>query len=94
MRPYGQAVASRASNELLGALGAAVRSLRVARGITQERLAEAAGLHTTYVSDVERGLRNIGVINLDHLAVALSVDLVALMREVEERRQGKPSAGS
>jgi transcriptional regulator with XRE-family HTH domain len=85
-------VAGRASNELLGALGAAVRSLRVVRGMTQEGLAERAGLHTTYVSDVERGLRNIGVINLDHLASALSVDLVALMREVEDRRRDTPGA--
>jgi transcriptional regulator with XRE-family HTH domain len=85
-------VAGRASNELLGALGAAVRSLRVAHGMTQEGLAESAGLHTTYVSDVERGLRNIGVINLDHLASALSVDLVALMREVQDRRHDTPGA--
>lgn len=67
-------------------MGAAVRSLRLARGLTQEDLAEGAGLHTTYVSDVERGLRNSGAINLDHLAPALSVDLVALMRELESRR--------
>ena len=60
--------------------------------MTQEGLAEGAGLHTTYVSDVERGLRNIGVINLDHLASALSVDLVALMGEVENRRGDRPGA--
>lgn len=83
-------MAERGSNELLRALGAAIRSLRLERGMTQEHLAEGAGLHTTYVSDVERGLRNIGVINLDHLAAALSVDLVALMREVEDRRRGTP----
>jgi transcriptional regulator with XRE-family HTH domain len=64
-------VAVRASNELLQALGAAVRGLRLERGLTQEALAEGAGLHTTYISDVERGLRNIGVINLDRLASAL-----------------------
>lgn len=79
-------MAVRASNELLHALGAAVRSLRLERGLTQEALAEGAGLHTTYISDVERGLRNIGVINLDCLASALSVDLPTLMAEAQLRR--------
>ncbi len=81
-------VASRESNELRRALGAAVRTVRLARGLTQERLAEGAGLHTTYVSDVERGRRNVGVVNLDRLATALSIDLPTLMYEVERRRRG------
>ena len=80
-------MANRGSNELLRALGAAIRTRRIARGLTQERLAEGSGLHTTYVSDVERGLRNIGLINLDRLASALSVDLGTLMGDVETRRR-------
>jgi len=64
-----------------------VRSLRIARGLTQERLAEGAGLHTTYVSDIERGRRNIGFINLSLLARALGVDLPTLMSEVEAERR-------
>jgi transcriptional regulator with XRE-family HTH domain len=87
-------VGERGSNELLRALGAAVRTVRLARGLTQERLAEGAGLHTTYVSDIERGRRNVGVINLDHIASALSVDLPTLMRETEARRVGQHSGGS
>jgi transcriptional regulator with XRE-family HTH domain len=58
--------------------------------MTQEGLAEGAGLHTTYVSDVERGRRNVGVINLDRLASALSVDLPTLMGEAQRRRSGRP----
>lgn len=87
-------MAGRASNELLRALGAAIRSLRLERGLTQEDLAEGAGLHTTNVSDVERGRRNIGVVNFDRLAAALSVDLATLMREVQEHRHGTPGAGA
>lgn len=77
------------SNDGLRAFGAAVRALRIARGLTQERLAEGAGLHTTYVSDVERGRRTIGFVNLDRLAVALAVGLPTLMREVDARRERK-----
>ena len=90
MPPYGRPVAGRVSNELLRALGGAVRTFRLGQGLTQERLAEATGLHTTYVSDIERGLRNVGIINLDRLASALSIDLPTLTREVEARRRGGP----
>jgi len=44
MPPYGRPVAGRVSNELLRALGGAVRTFRLGQGLTQERLAEAAGL--------------------------------------------------
>ena len=85
-------MATRNSAELLRALGAAVRTLRVSRGLTQDALAEAAGLHTTYVSDVERGRRNVGFVNIDRLAAALSVDLPTLMREVEASREAEPAS--
>jgi transcriptional regulator with XRE-family HTH domain len=77
-----------ASPEVLVALGRAVRTLRLARDFSQERLAEAAGLHPRYVSDVERGRRNVGMVNIDRLARALSVDLPTLMAEVEKIRGG------
>ena len=74
--------------ELLVAFGQAVRRLRTARGLSQERLAEEVGIHRTYIGDVERGLRNIGLLNVDRIARALETDLAGLMSEVEaERRQ-------
>ena len=51
--------------ELLLAFGRAVRTLRTARGISQERLAEEVGVHRTYIGDVERGLRNVGLLNVE-----------------------------
>jgi len=53
--------------------GQKVRSKRQALGFSQEQLAEKAGLHRTYVSDVERGARNISLINIAQLAKALKV---------------------
>ncbi len=72
---------------LLLAFGRAVRTLRTARGISQERLAEEVGVHRTYVGDVERGLRNVGLLNVDRIARALANDLVGLMTEVEAERR-------
>lgn len=55
------------------AFGMRVRDMRRARGLSQERLAEMAGVHRTYVSSVERGQRNVGLDNIHALARALEV---------------------
>jgi transcriptional regulator with XRE-family HTH domain len=74
------------SPDVLVALGQAVRTLRLQRGFSQERLAEESGLHPRYISDVERGRRNVGMVNVDRLARALSVDLPTLLTGVEAQR--------
>ena len=70
---------------LLIALGAAVRDLRVSRHLSQEDVADLAGLHVTYISGIERGLRNVGFENLDRVAHGLGVDLPTLTAAVEAR---------
>lgn len=59
--------------------GAAVRELREKQRITQEVLADLADLHTNYVSSVERGERNISLINITKLAYALKVPVSQLV---------------
>jgi transcriptional regulator with XRE-family HTH domain len=51
--------------------GETVRRLRERRGLSQEKLAEGAGLDRTYVSSVERGQRNVSLVNICRLAGAL-----------------------
>jgi transcriptional regulator with XRE-family HTH domain len=65
------------------AFGQAVRDLRVERGISQERLAELAEIHRTYIGDVERGTRNIALVNMTRIANALGTKLSALLKEAE-----------
>jgi len=60
--------------ELL-ALGREVRRLRKERGLSQESLADLAGLHTNYVGGIERGERNVGIRAL--LAMARAAEQAA-----------------
>lgn len=72
---------------LLAAFGAAVRALRAGRGWSQEEFADRVGLHRTYVGDVERGERNISLINIERFASALDLGLAGLMAEVDAKRK-------
>ena len=56
---------------LLLRLGRRVRALRLAKGWSQERLAEEAGLHRTFVGGIERGERNVTVTTLARIARTL-----------------------
>ena len=60
--------------------GTAIRSTRSEIGISQEELADRAGLHRTYISDIERGARNPTLESIRKLAVALDVSLPVLFQ--------------
>lgn len=52
-----------------------LRRIRLEKGISQEKLAEIADLHRTYVGSVERGERNISLVNIEKISVALEIPL-------------------
>ena len=56
-----------------------LRATRKQKGLSQEELADMAGLHRTYVGSVERGERNVSIDNVERLAVALGLDVVDLL---------------
>lgn len=59
--------------------GQRLRAVRREHRISQERLADLAGLHRTYVSSVERGERNVTIETVQKLAESLEVTMAELM---------------
>jgi transcriptional regulator with XRE-family HTH domain len=68
-------------------LGRAVRRLRKQRGLTIERLAFAAEMHPTYVSGIERGVRNPTWAKIGALAAALDTPISVLANDAELQAQ-------
>lgn len=60
-------------------LGVRLRELRVDRKLTQEELAGKCGLHRTFIGSVERGERNVSILNLRLIARKLRVPLSELL---------------
>nr|WP_281790065.1 helix-turn-helix transcriptional regulator [Limnohabitans sp. INBF002] len=66
--------------------GAALRVFREKQGLTQEKLAELADLHTNYVSSVERGERNLSLHNIARLANALAIPVSMLVGSLDPKQ--------
>jgi len=66
------------TEDLKTRLGLAIKRQRYDVGLSQAQLAERSGLHRTYVSDVERGVRNPSIESIDKLARALHVSVLKL----------------
>src|SRR5713101_1673137 len=63
-------------------LGMTIKTQRTSLGISQEELAHRAGLHRTYVSDLERGARNPSIESIEKLAGALQVSVSKLFENI------------
>ena len=61
-------------------LGRKIRETRVKEGYSQEELALRCGLHRTYISDIERGKRNVSVENIEKIAKALRIEANELLK--------------
>jgi CheY-like chemotaxis protein/predicted XRE-type DNA-binding protein len=66
-------------------LGMSVKNWRTRLGIPQDELALRSGLHRSYISDVERGSRNISINSIEKLANALGVSVVTLFSDADSK---------
>jgi transcriptional regulator with XRE-family HTH domain len=76
-------------SSILNVIGSNVRHYRTILGLSQEKLAELAGLHRTYVGAVERGERNISAKNIAKIAEVLGVEPYRLVKK-ESRKSSRP----
>jgi transcriptional regulator with XRE-family HTH domain len=74
-------------HEVRTSLGEVVRDLRSERGYSQEAFAHSVGLHRTYISDIERGERNVSLRNLVRIADTLEIPLSRLIAMVENHHE-------
>jgi transcriptional regulator with XRE-family HTH domain len=68
----------------LSLIGRAIREKRLEKGWTQEDLANSSGLHPSYVGGIERGQRNLGLINFFKIAKALCVHPADLLVHIKK----------
>jgi transcriptional regulator with XRE-family HTH domain len=76
-------------SDLLASLGKVIRERRESVNITQERLAELTDFDRTYISLVERGKRNLSILNLQVIAAALHQKVSDLLKEAERATQSR-----
>jgi transcriptional regulator with XRE-family HTH domain len=62
--------------------GRAIRRIREEQEINQEEAADRCGLHRTYYSGIERGVRNISLVNIERVAKGLKTSLPDLFRRI------------
>ncbi len=74
---------SAAGNSLLIGIGIAVREARKAQGLSQEALAEKAGIDRSYMGGIERGEHNLAVINLHKISKALGIKLSNFLQDAD-----------
>lgn len=76
----GRRMEKKRKEKILIDFGNLVRAQRVKKGLSQEKLAEKAGLHRTYIGMVERGEKNITLVNIHKIAQALDISVAELSR--------------
>lgn len=62
--------------------GKRVREVRINLGLSQEELGFKSGLHRTYISDIERGVKNPTIVTIDTLAKALGMSISELLEGI------------
>lgn len=67
-------------NDVRKKIGERIRHFRMKKGISQEELSFQSDLHRTYISDIERGVRNVSIVNIKKIATALGISVSELTK--------------
>ena len=72
-------------------LGKRFRNHRIAKGLSQEKLAELSGCHPTYIGQIERGEKNATIESIEKIAIALNIPLSKLFEKLDTTDEGARS---
>lgn len=73
-------------SDIAKTVGKRLRGYRTSSGFSQEKLAEKAGLHPTYIGQVERGEKNLTIESLEKITKALEIPMASVFEKIEDRR--------
>ena len=76
-------------SEIAKTVGQRIRNYRTNLGLSQEKLAELAGFHPTYIGQVERGEKNATLESMEKIAVSLNVSLSTLLENLGGKDEGR-----
>lgn len=76
-------------DEVLRLFGERLRELRTERGLSQERLAELAGVDRNYIGQIERAERNVALVNIVRIAKALGIEPAELFAQFTSSRMAR-----
>jgi transcriptional regulator with XRE-family HTH domain len=68
------------NTDIIDTIAENIKSFRIQKGLSQEQLADKAGLHRTYISLLERKKKNVSVKILERIATALEIDITLLIK--------------
>lgn len=69
-------------SDIAKALGQRIRNYRTAQGLSQEKLAELASCHPTYIGQLERGEKNATIESIEKISIALNIQLSTLLEKL------------
>ncbi len=78
-------------SDIAKALGQRIRGHRQRRGLSQEKLAELAGCHSTYIGQIERGEKNATIESIEKIALALKISLSELFEALSAQENEEKS---
>ena len=70
------------NSDILSRFGKRLREKRTNLGLSQEAFADRCGLDRTYISDIERGRRNVSLLNIEIIALALNISVSELTNDI------------
>ena len=74
-------------NRVLRSFGASLRKARQRAGLSQEALGDNSGLHRTYIGSIERGERNVSLVNIVRIAEALGLEPADLLHDLPSNKK-------